>query len=129
VGCMGAPTGPGRNSAASHERRRHTRYPASKLGCRFEWLEWAGGEVAQPEAINLSSGGVCLRTARSTAVGEALWLKVVLPDPMGSAELRCIVRWLRPAEEGTGWIVGAEIIESTKGWFGPEEDCPHETTL
>lgn len=108
-------------SAQPTERRRHQRYDAKEIGCR---LEWFGKEVQGAlKPYNLSARGVCLRLNRRVAVQEQVWLRVILPEPMGEAAVRCVVRWIREIPGGEGWLAGVEILESTKAWIGPEEDC------
>lgn len=108
--------------AYATERRRHQRYGAAEIGCRLEWLdERIAGQI---EPRNLSAGGICLKSSRPLEAGEQLWLRVILPEPMGAAAVRCVVRWVREAPGG-GSLAGVEILESTKAWIGPEEDCRH----
>jgi hypothetical protein len=108
------------------ERRKHQRYDAAAIGCRVEWIN---STAEAPEAKNLSAGGLCLRTDRLLAPGEQIYLKLSLPEPMGSALVQCVVRWRQPAPDSSGWLIGAEVIESTKAWIGPQEDCRQENTL
>jgi len=108
------------------ERRRHSRYDAASIGCRVQWLN-APGEVLQ--ARNLSAGGICLLTGRPLEPGEEIHLRISLPEPMGSAVARCVVRWSQPSPDSSGWLTGAEVMESTKAWLGPQEDCRNEIVL
>lgn len=109
--------------ALAVDRRRHQRYDAAGIGCRVEWLDERTASELAP--LNLSAGGIGLKSQRRVAPGEQIWLRLVLPEPMGAAAVRCIVRWTRETLGGGSWLVGAEIVESTKAWIGPEEDCRH----
>ncbi len=111
--------------AQTNERRRHRRYEAAEIGCRLRWLdEWTeNSHEGSIEPRNLSITGISLLSKRRIHIGEQLWLQVILPEPLGTAAVRCIVRWVREEPGGGSWSAGAEILESTKAWIGPEEDC------
>jgi len=106
------------------ERRRYRRYGPSEL----HWATtgtWesphalTGGEL---RVVNLSYGGICLRTRGPLSPGTSLPLWVV--TPLGTAWVRARVNWVRRLDGGE-FLAGAEYLESSKGWFGPEEDLVH----
>lgn len=39
---------------------------------------------------------------------------------LGPTRVKARIRWARPAEDR--YFMGAEFLESSQGWFGPEED-------
>jgi hypothetical protein len=39
---------------------------------------------------------------------------------LGPTKVKARIRWVCPS--GSGFVMGAEFLESSKGWFGPEED-------
>jgi hypothetical protein len=103
------------------ERRRYRRYsPAELLGPataqRIRLGRVAGGDF---RVVNLSHGGICLRTRQTLHPGASLPLWLILP--LGKASVRVQIKWVHRVDEGE-FVAGAEYLESNKGWFGPEED-------
>ena len=82
------------------ERRSDPRY-AAHFDVRFDRVKEAA-RAFKVYSINFSSGGLCLRTSGSYAVGEALSLDLTIEG--GLFQLDAVVSWAR------GEVVGVRFV-------------------
>jgi uncharacterized protein (TIGR02266 family) len=82
------------------ERRRHPRL-AAKMDIRFKGAEDAA-RALRAYSINLSVGGLCLRTQKTYAVGEKVELHVRVEEE--EFDLSAVVAWTRGNVAGVRFV-------------------------
>jgi hypothetical protein len=108
---------------APTERRRYKRFEMTSRngGASLIWETAGRLEYERCVLRNLSYGGMCFRTFHSMRTGEDYRLSLTLRNPpLGSVSVTARIRWLRRFESDE-WECGAEFVESSKSWLGPED--------
>lgn len=107
----------------SDDRRRHARFDMSNAPCEL-WLIPSRKTRARLERcrlLNLSFGGMCFVSSHSLEQEKVYPFRIKLADlDPHPFSVQAEIRW-RHQEADTGWVMGAEFRESTKGWVGPDE--------
>ncbi len=106
------------------ERRRHKRFDMSSRECRLGLLLETGGglETENCVLLNLSFGGMCFRSPQSVQEQEECQFLMDLKLPgRRLALVKARICWVQPLETQER-MLGAEFLESTLGWLGPEEN-------
>ncbi len=106
------------------ERRGHKRFDMTEREGKLALVRETAGGVEQEDCtlLNLSYGGMCFRARRLVQEGEQCRFFIDLPSPLrGSLLVKAQIRWVRPFEPES-WNSGAEFLESSRGWLGPEEN-------
>ncbi len=76
-----------------NDNRKHARHD-----CDFE-VEIAVGDEIQPgRAVNISRGGIFVRTDPAPDFGARVRLVMQLQGVPGRSEIPCVVRWRKPGE-------------------------------
>ena len=114
----GSPTSRGRT-----DRRRHRRFLAGLVDARAAAVELGQSDI-QVRACslsNLSYGGMCFSTDAPLVQGAEQHFLIHLPAPIGDLVLvKARLVWTGIDEAGRQQA-GAEFLESSKGWLGPDE--------
>ena len=80
------------------EKRAHDRYPCDlPVGIAAE----EGGDADPGRAVNISMGGILVRTEAYLEMGQEVFLSVDLPGAEEGASILSIVRWVS-RERGAG---------------------------
>ena len=106
------------------ERRRHKRFDMTSRDCRLALVSntSAGLGIESCVLINLSYGGMCFRTAQVLQERDECQFLMDLKVPRECLALvRARICWMGP-QGGQERMLGAEFLESTLGWVGPEEN-------
>jgi DNA-binding response OmpR family regulator len=77
-------------------------------------------------SINISEGGMALKSSVILHVGERLTLKVTLPDTASAARINCEVCWAdETGRVGLEFVqVPASVVEQLQSWLGDRlEEC------
>jgi hypothetical protein len=78
-------------------------------------------EGAQCTLRDISFGGFGFESNVSLAEDKICQFLIDLRvSGLGPTRVKARIRWARPAEDR--YFMGAEFLESSQGWFGPEED-------
>jgi hypothetical protein len=104
------------------ERRRHQRYDMTNLNCKLAWIRPGPNGMAQScILLNCSYGGFAFRTNVAVREEEDCHFSIDWQQPcLGVATVRARIRWVQECAAGD-YIAGAEFLESSKAWLGPEE--------
>jgi len=89
------------------------------------WLLTETGARLDYEAftlVNLSFGGMCVRTSARLQKGDERRFMIGLPSPLGSSvAVKARICWESPSGVGKRHL-GAEFVESSIGWLGSDEN-------
>lgn len=105
------------------DRRRHRRFDSSAVSARVSMIRTSGAnlELEACTLLNVSFGGMCLRTRFPFEMNQTYQLLLDVLDPFREMVLvKARICWLRATEAGER-VAGAEFVESSKGWLGPED--------
>lgn len=111
------------SSKAVTDQRRHCRFLAGLVDARAAAVEIRPLDVlVRPCALsNLSYSGMCFSTDAPLVQGAEHHFLIHLPAPFGNLVLvRARLVWTGIDEAGRQQA-GAEFLESSKGWLGPDE--------
>jgi len=106
------------------ERRRQKRFDMTSRECRLGLLRETSGGLQTENCVllNLSFGGMCFRTPQSLQELEECQFFIDLKLPgRRLALVKARICWVRLLETQER-MLGAEFLESTLGWLGPEEN-------
>jgi hypothetical protein len=80
----------------------------------------------QCRLLNVSSGGLGFQTDAAVAAGQECRLSVNLHFlNLEPAVVKARIRWVR--SDGSAYTVGAEILESSHCWLGPDLEALGES--
>ena len=105
------------------DRRRHKRFEITSRERGLALVKDSEGkEEREPCALlNVSYGGISFRASRALQEGAIHKFFIEMPLPIGfSVLVKARVCWVRGADS-QGYDLGAEFLESSKGWLGPED--------
>ena len=105
------------------DRRRHKRFEITSREHGLALVTDDGSEEErEPWALlNISYGGIRFRAARALQEGAVHRFFIEIPLPIGFAVLvKARICWVRRSDS-QGYDLGAEFLESSKGWLGPED--------
>jgi len=91
----------------SANNRRSSRAPVTPFEAKGELVTDDG---AQSEAVliwNISDTGLCLWATARFRQGDEVSLRISHPK---TAEMRCVVRWVRSIPDRSGFLLGLEAI-------------------
>jgi len=106
------------------DRRRHRRFEITSREHGLALVEDLEGknEREQCALLNISYGGISFRASRALHEGATRKCFIEMPLPIGfSVLVKARICWIRRSAS-QGYDLGAEFLESSKGWLGPEED-------
>lgn len=106
------------------DRRRHRRFDATSVGGRLAVVLQGDAELAVEPCtlVNVSYGGMCFRAPLALEDGSEHRFLLDLKQPFDDMVMvRARVRWADPGESNERTF-GAEFIESSKGWLGPDAE-------
>ncbi len=104
------------------ERRRHKRFDMTSLRVNIMLVRETSGEPRYEDCalLNLSHGGMRVLAHRPLQEGDKCQFLIELQRPVkGSAVVEALIRWVRSVGS-EAWDLGAQFLESSKGWLGPE---------
>lgn len=106
----------------AEDRRRFKRFEiASSDPNKPLLLEGSEDMVKECEVLNLSYGGACFRASTRPEEGAIRQFRIDLASPAGfTVDVKARICWVRHFES-QGYFLGAEFLESSKGWLGPED--------
>ena len=115
-------------SGPDPDRRRHRRFDMAGHGGKAVLVRRTDDqpELEECALMDLSYGGMRFRTHRPLRVGEAYEFLIGLEEPLMSAVVNARIRWVEPRAP-LDWHLGAEFLESSTGWLGPEDDPAQDT--
>jgi hypothetical protein len=105
------------------DRGRYKRFEIKSRGHGLALVTDSGSkEEREPCALlNVSYGGMRFRASRALQEGAIHRFFIEMPLPIGFAVLvKARMRWVRRSDS-QGYELGAEFLESSKGWLGPED--------
>jgi hypothetical protein len=106
------------------DRRRHMRFEITSREHGLALVEDSEGkeEREQCALLNVSYGGIRFRASRSLQEGAIHNFFIEMPLPIGfSVLVKARICWVL-LSDSQSYDQGAEFLESSKGWLGPEED-------
>lgn len=106
------------------ERRRHKRFDMTSRESRLALISntSAGLGIENCVLLNLSYGGMCFRMSGVLQERDECQFLMDLKVPRECLALvRARICWVQ-AQAGQEKMLGAEFLESTLGWVGPEEN-------
>jgi hypothetical protein len=106
------------------DRRRHKRFEITSRERRLALVEDSGSEEEREQCalLNVSYGGISFRASRALQEGAIHKFFIEMPLPIGfSVLVKARICWVRRSDS-QGYDLGAEFLESSKGWLGPVED-------
>jgi hypothetical protein len=118
------PEGPARCVDVISERRHHKRFDTVCIPGSLSVVGegQSGLTLHDGVLINLSYGGVCFRTSLPLAKNDIVRCLLDLKDPFNELVfVKARVLWTKRDEHAES-LSGAVFLESSKGWFGPEDD-------
>ena len=108
----------------AEDRRRFKRFEIASCDPNKPLLlDGSGDRVKREECevLNLSYGGACFRASTRAEEGAIRRFRIDLASPAGfTVDVKARIRWVRYFES-QGYFLGAEFLESSKGWLGPED--------
>ena len=109
------------------DRRVHRRYDVSGVPCELICSDPAKDRGSRKcRLLNISSGGLGFQTDAAVAAGQDCRFSVNLRFlNLEPAVVTARIRWVRG--EGSAYTVGAEILESSHCWLGPEPEALGES--
>jgi len=105
------------------DRRRHKRFEITSREHELAIVTDSGRkeECERCALLNVSYGGIRFRASRALQEGAIHRLFIEMPLPIGFAVLvKARICWVR-SSDSQGYDLGAEFLESSKGWLGPED--------
>ena|SRR5881296_3951173 len=108
------------------ERRRHKRFEMIGTRSRLASIERSAGELRLEECtlIDISAGGIGFLTDKEFAEGDTHYFLMDLREPLQELVfVKVRAQWVKK-RNGSGLMVGATFLESSKGWLG-ELDSSH----
>jgi len=106
------------------ERRRHKRFDMTSLRVKVMLVQETSDEPRYEDCtlVNLSYGGLRVLAHRPLQEGDKCQFLIELQRSVkGSAVVEALIRWVRSVGS-EAWDLGAQFLESSKGWLGPEEN-------
>jgi PilZ domain len=109
--------------ATAFDRRRHKRFEITSPEHRLALVTDSGSKEEREPCVllNVSYGGMRFRASRALQEGAIHRFFIEMPLPIGFAvRVKARICWVwRFASQG--YDLGAEFLESSKGWLGPED--------
>jgi hypothetical protein len=105
------------------DRRRHKRFEITSRERRLALVEDSGSEEEREQCalLNVSYGGISFRASRELQEEAIHQFFIEMPLPIGSVLVKARICWVLRSDS-QGYDLGAEFLESSKGWLGPVED-------
>lgn len=105
------------------ERRRSKRFRNDAISANVSLLDREALKTEPCTLVNISFGGMCLRTRLNLEPGGEYAFLLDLRAPFNDLVMvKARVSWARAVQQGQqDCVAGAEFTESSKGWLGPEE--------
>ncbi len=104
------------------ERRDCRRFGPMLVSARVAMVDPGGANLALAPCTlsNVSFGGMCFSTTRSVRENEEYRFLIEFTEPISDFVLvKARIVWCRAGETGYRQA-GAEFLESSRGWLGPE---------
>lgn len=106
------------------DRRRHRRFDTGSVTARVAIIDSGerGLRLGACTLLDVSYGGMCFTADQPLAKNVEHRFLIDLDAPFCDVVLvKARVVWTRIDEQGRQQV-GAEFLESSKGWLGPDED-------
>lgn len=113
-----------RDTPVNSDQRRHRRLDAASLSARAAAIVTQSRDLAlRPCPLtNLSYGGMCFSTEEPLVVGAEYRFLIDLASPFDDLVLvKARTVWTGIDDAGRHQA-GVQFVESSKGWFGPDDE-------